>query len=616
MFSWCCECIGLSPGPQKVAPLHNPLKAVHTNLRLRREVSSSMHASDDTNSSDSGSENESDDQQQDEYILREGKPYLKHPMAVPTTVIVQVQPNSEHIHRPDLEKALRVTNDYPPVEDSEDSKSTTSSQPESTSVSGTSSNALNSNSTSRTGSTRTIESFKSLQTSPNGARDIHDRASLPDLTDSLGRKLPFVTLEHSRRRPMKFLSPEEAAKTPIQPPSPPLFSFSSASKVKEYPKTQNAQWLRTGLPSIFSEGDNVKNVGEYYTEGNKIPVKLRSENTLKAIAIYGTRIDTKTNPVWYSFGSLVVALRYLIDSKRMEVDILQVTKLPPGKEESTLDFKIRIAPGHRRGWIKDMTPGTRHDSEITGKTILKAEKLTNRSLIVSAWVDTKKYWPHLALGHAVVPDLGSQNLSSGKWQTFPLFLRQGSKTQDHLGMALIALSCCERNSGSYTFTADVLHVKNVKVQRFGDGAVSSSKAKVQLWVKAFQHTEGTKKKMKMPTTELIRPGYDESKGWEAIYKRHCSASFDIPKEKVNLSSITLEIHGIATHQLSTKEALFGKVKLGPEELFSDENHGIDPENSNEKMKSVSNDPLDPKLTHWGQALRRKAKVEMWHRLQI
>lgn len=67
--------------------------------------------------------------------------------------------------------------------------------------------------------------------------------------------------------------------------------------------------------------------------------------------------------------------------------------------------------------------------------------------------------------------------------------------------------------------------------------------------------------------------------------------------------------------------------LGPEELFGGELTASGGQQTNEMggngkghgdgtYVSVPGDPLDARLTHWGQALRRKAKVEMWHRLQI
>lgn len=45
--------------------------------------------------------------------------------------------------------------------------------------------------------------------------------------------------------------------------------------------------------------------------------------------------------------------------------------------------------------------------------------------MVSAFVPGRRSHAHLALGHAVVPDLEAQALTGGQWHTFPLNLRQG-----------------------------------------------------------------------------------------------------------------------------------------------------------------------------------------------
>ena len=54
--------------------------------------------------------------------------------------------------------------------------------------------------------------------------------------------------------------------------------------------------------------------------------------------------------------------------------------------------------------------------------------------------------------------------------------------------------------------------------------------------------------------------------------------------------------------------------LGPEELFGGEDSGQLVFGGG--SVSVPGDPLDSRLTHWGLTIRRMAKVEMWHRLQI
>lgn len=58
-----------------------------------------------------------------------------------------------------------------------------------------------------------------------------------------------------------------------------------------------------------------------------------------------------------------------------------------------------------------------------------------------------------------------------------------SQLQDHLGMAMVALSCCERTYGFYTFTVDIMHIRNVKVQRLGAHVTSSFKG--ECWRKTY-----------------------------------------------------------------------------------------------------------------------------------
>ncbi|XP_064104202.1 uncharacterized protein LOC135214020 isoform X2 [Macrobrachium nipponense] len=583
---------------------------------------------------------------------RGGRRHLGHPVVVPSTVVIKIQPESETIHRPDLESedscdGVSISQDAETTSQDaagsyQEASSTTSKKCGYPSASSSTSGTLpNSNNTSFEGSLHTLGSTGSNPSIANSSQydallaSLSETVSLPDLPGSCsprGGKRPLIHLERSHRRPMKFLSPEEAAKPPVQ--SSPTSSHFSISKVTEFSPREKSQRRGGAFGSLFSSDGGVQYAGEYATEGSNAPVKIRSPYTLKAISSYGERVDTKSNPVWYSFGSLVVALRYRADKKALDVDIVQVTDLPPGKENTPVDLQVRLNPGQRKNWIKGIQPGMRHDTEsFTAKTSIKTRKLMGRSFIASLWTNTKRPLPHLALGHAIVPHLEAQDLMSGEWRVFPLQFRQGSELQDHLGMGLVALSCCERIFGQYTFSVDVMQLRNVRVQRFGEGAVNSSRAKAFIWVKAEHLVENTRRKYELPPTELLRPaGYDESQGWEAISKRNCTLRVNVPKDKVHLSSIILEIHGKVRHNLTTKEAHLGSVKLGPELLFGGENAAAkgplsvltsDAEvpsfgdgSDHQGMKDVPGDPLDPRLTHWGQALRRQAKVEMWHRLQI
>ncbi|XP_066938112.1 uncharacterized protein [Macrobrachium rosenbergii] len=661
MFGWCTECLGLrGRGPQRVESLHQPLKSVHRNLRLRRTVSSRVNYSDDSEEDDEDRTSNRDEQDEEvSYVHSKGGRHLGHPMVVPSTVVIKIQPESETIHRPDLESedscdAVSISQEAESTSQDaagshQEVASITSSKRsywaragKATSFSSSTSGTLpNSNNTSLEGSLHTVGSTGSNPSITNSSQydalltSLSETVSLPDLPGSCSsgrRKRPLIHLEHSHRRPMKFLSPEEAAKPPVQ--SSPTLSHFSISKVTEFSPREKSQRRGGAFGSIFTSDGGVQYAGEYMTEGNTTPVKIRSPYTLKAISSYGSRVDTKTNPVWYSFGSLVVALRYRVNDKVLDVDIVQVTDLPPGKN-TPVDLQVRLNPGQRKNWIKGFQPGMRHNTDsFEAKTSIKARKLMGRSFIASLWTNTKRPLPHLALGHAIVPHLEAQDLMSGEWRVFPLQReRQGSQLQDHLGMALVALSCCERIFGQYTFSVDVMQVRNVRVQRFGEGAVKSSKAKAFIWVKAEHLIESSRRKYELPPTELLRPaGYDESQGWEAISKRNCTLTVNVPKDKVHLSSIILEIHGRVRHNLTAKEAHLGSVKLGPEDLFGGgnaaakgplsvltpdaENPSVGEGSDHQGMKDVPGDPLDPRLTHWGQALRRQAKVEMWHRLQI
>ena len=69
----------------------------------------------------------------------------------------------------------------------------------------------------------------------------------------------------------------------------------------------------------------------------------------------------------------------------------------------------------------------------------------------------------------------------------------------------------------------------------------------------------------------------------------------------------LQVHGRARVRLITKEALLGCVQLGPEELV-----GATPSANT----YVPEEDMDAYRTHFGLAIKKMAKIEMWHRLQL
>lgn len=87
------------------------------------------------------------------------------------------------------------------------------------------------------------------------------------------------------------------------------------SRAAAYSSARDRLWLGKGvLTGIIGKKEEAF-AGEYLTEGQKTPIKLRSATTLRAISSFEARVDTKNNPVWYSFGTVVLALRYLLASK-------------------------------------------------------------------------------------------------------------------------------------------------------------------------------------------------------------------------------------------------------------------------------------------------------------
>ncbi|KAG7170974.1 uncharacterized protein LOC121863823 isoform X1 [Homarus americanus] len=662
MWVWCRKCFGVGGGRQEsVTPTHHPLSSAHNNLRLRRSVRS-LRREETDDSQEEDDDEEEGEQEEDEYIQRGATEiHLVHPSAIPSTVIVRVQPQCPPLHRPDVAcKSLDLNQRHSLT--SSGTSSVTSIAPNSTSPSiALRSTSPSIASSSLHGSIRSLQSLQgvySLQSaqslasleytrslvavgSPDGLADVYCNVnedfngnvsgSVTDVTSSVGRMSTLSEKTGVRCSHPRFLTPEEAARPPQQGP-PPLSL--TPGRLTEYPPTKHGiRWPGKGLLSSVLGSENIHYHGEYTTKGNVTPVKLRSANTLRAIASYESRVDTKNNPVWYSFGMVVLALKYLVDRKELQVDVVQVTQLPPGKENSTLDFQVQVRPGRRNKVIKCVKPGPSLPSYCyTPKCCLKISNIRDRSLVLSGFVAGRRRQPYLALGHALVPNLEAQHLTAGEWCTFPLHMRQGSQVQDHLGMALVALSCCERSYGYYTFTVDLMHVRNVKIQLLGDDVAKSFKIRTEVWVRAALLSEGKQKKHEMSPTPLERPKGYEEQGWEATFKHGCTVSFSVPKDKIHLSAILLEIHGRARHSVTSKEALLGKITLGPEELFGGEqatpggrmtlqspvhSEGVGGEEvGGGGILSVPGDPLDARLTHWGQALRRMAKVEMWHRLQI
>lgn len=95
-----------------------------------------------------------------------------------------------------------------------------------------------------------------------------------------------------------------------------LDSFHSIDPdVAAFSPVQERLWLGRGVLTGIMGKKSETFAGEYLTEGQKTPVKLRSATTLRAISAFEARVDTKNNPVWYSFGRVVLALRYLLAKK-------------------------------------------------------------------------------------------------------------------------------------------------------------------------------------------------------------------------------------------------------------------------------------------------------------
>lgn len=564
----------------------HPLASTHTNLQIHRSVLS-------TRCQDSDDETEKEEEEEVEkksYVQSRqcGSATSLHLPDIPSTVAVQVQPSAVQIHRPDLQDASHDAQD--PVESSLHPLNPSEMRLLSVRLS----THNNSSASTLTESPKKLN-VSSPQHSPTGAI------------------MEPVTVEGDRRGQLKFLTPEEAARPPRQTPHVP-----AVPGLVEYTSRTRKRWTWSGasyLRSLWGLEEPVNYAGQYTLQGSSKPVKLRSPNTLKAISSYHGHADTRDIPVWYSFGKLELAVRYCHISKMLDVKMMKVTHLPPGRECINLDFQVRVTPGKKAKWMKMTTSEINHmeDNHIASCS-LKINKMLEKSLVISGYMPGVHSHAYLALGHGIIPNLGVQQLID-EWQTFTLQLRQGIQIQDHLGTALVALSCCERVHGHFTFIVDLLQLRNMKVLRLGSKAVTSFKTRVSVWVRAIVMTEGCKAKEKeLHSTPLERPKDQDKHGWEAAFKSNCSTTFSIPKEKITSSCVILEVHGRARQTVTFNESLLGKVILGPEELFGGEDNG-QPVLGVESV-SVPGDPLDARLTHWGLTIRRMAKVEMWHRLQI
>ncbi|XP_071545504.1 LOW QUALITY PROTEIN: uncharacterized protein [Panulirus ornatus] len=549
----------------------------------------------------------------------EGVAQHPHTSTVPSIVVVQVQPSSAPMHRPDVAKVDALyPNPRPPSSSDTSSSRSLDTLP----------NSLR-GSVSNLDSTHTHHTHTFADYSPCSA-NVASEESLAEVHVSRQREWPRLVV-FSRRCGLVLSRCTEAARPPQESRQhlPPSLAYTRLGGCRK----ETLHWADRRLFSTMlgRDGDH-QFAGQYNLGGSSTPISQRGAATVRAMADYENRIDTKNNPAWYSFGLVVVALRYLPERQELEVDIVQVTQLPPGKEHTSLDFQVRVSPGRRSQWTRGLKTGPSLSSYIfTAKCSFKVRSLCERSLVVSGFVSgggggAGGDQPHLTLGHGLVPNLAAQQLTPDTWCTFPVNLRHGSQVQDHLGVAQVSLSCLESSHGCYAFSADVTHVKNVKVQRLGH-ITNSRKTRTELWVHAVIVSGGKQKRCKISSTPLERPRSLDKQGWEAIFQHSCTISFSVPKDKAHLSCLILEVHGRVSRTVTSKEALLRKIMLGPEELFGGELMASSGQRTHPMGKdgegrggsatmSVPGDPLDARLTHWGQALRRKAKVEMWHRLQI
>ncbi|CAL4132697.1 unnamed protein product, partial [Meganyctiphanes norvegica] len=273
----------------------------------------------------------------------------------------------------------------------------------------------------------------------------------------------------------------------------------------------------------------------------------------------------------------------------------------------------------RSKWVKGFVPKLLpEDNSFNSDIAVKVNDLNHRSLLASVWLSGVKQEPHLALGHGLISELVKADLQPDTWRTFTLQLYTGTKIQDHRGRALVALSCCERTLGTYTFTVDVMKIMDIRANMLGDVG-TTSKVKARLHVRAYAIIDGkTEQKQEMPGTKL-KPGnskgVQEQVGWEAVFPSGCTTQFNVPKNKIKVTSIMLEMVGKARIRVSTREKDLGFIMMGPHHWFGGEDARTQHRPGGDTI-AVPGDPLDSRLTHWGQTLTRMAKVEMWHRLQM
>ncbi|XP_037779607.1 uncharacterized protein LOC119576120 isoform X1 [Penaeus monodon] len=248
MISWCSRCLGLgslgvtSPN----SPVAQPLSSAHKNLRLRRSIVS--RRGELTDDSEEEEEDVPGDLSvwQEQYVVKR-QPGL-HPTAhspLPETVVVQVQPPSTEMHRPDLEDTGSISSCFLQSPDSTTSfdnasvyssyGSTTVTDPSSTSISNLS-NVSNSNRGS-IGSLVSLKSSESVVPYCNtNDGDSNVNPSLRQTTNTSQPEAPFQHRPPSRlspgtRRPHPmFLTPEEAAKPPSLQPLAKVHAFSPAQE--------------------------------------------------------------------------------------------------------------------------------------------------------------------------------------------------------------------------------------------------------------------------------------------------------------------------------------------------------------------------------------------------
>ncbi|KAG0712851.1 hypothetical protein GWK47_017520 [Chionoecetes opilio] len=489
--------------------------------------------------SDDETEEEEDEEKEDSYIQRKQKGSgipLLHPTDMPSTTAIRVQPSAIHMHRPDLQDFSQDDSDS----DERSLHSPNPSQRETTSLCSTSS-----------GFSSHSNNLFSAHRSQNTSSQLHPPTAHLAVSATVSTTSVKVVMVATVivKKDKKRLGEEK------------------------FPSKAKSVWAHGGgsyIRSLFGLEEPVSYAGQYTLVGSSKPIKLRSPNTLRAISSYQGSAGTRNSPMWYSFGKLELAVRYHHNTNMLDVKVMQLTHLPPGKEHIKLDLQVRVMPVKREKWLA-ITPGEGHQGEDNPNTScsLKSlfhiykqiKKLSDKRLGVSGFVLGSRSHTHLALGHGLLPDLDAQLLDD-RWQSFMLPLRKGTQVQDHLGTALVALSCCERVHGTLTFTVDTLHLRNIKVLRLGSKVVSSFKTQVTVFVRAKVITEGCRVREKeLCCMPLERPKDSKEHGWEAVFKRNCSLTFSVPKAKVHASCVVLEMHGQARQTVRSAKSCWAKLFL-------------------------------------------------------